>query len=178
MVKFQVDLSIQYFLLPLFLTISFSLNFQNSAYPWRLLLRIFSGRVCSEYQNCDSLWGIPGCPLHLSVLIAQPCCPPGTSSKSASWSCQSSRPLRTLSDADSFKLFRGEKTGSLQLAFSGGNESSELYLHSSLCTQDKHTSHPSLLQLQRNLPLLPDQAKVLILVCRQQSFLLCHLLRF
>lgn len=118
MVKFQVVLSFQCLLSPLILTISFSLSFQNSAYPWRLLLRIFSGCVCSEYQSCDSLWGIPGCPSHLAVgyvavLRAWAFCPPGTSSKSTSWSCQSSRPLWTLSDADSLKLFRGEKTGSL-----------------------------------------------------------------
>lgn len=151
MVKFQVVLSFQCLLSPLILTISFSLSFQNSAYPWRLLLRIFSGCVCSEYQSCDSLWGIPGCPLHLAVgyvavLRAWAFCPPGTSSKSTSWSCQSSRPLWTLSDADSLKLFRGEKTGSLQLAFSGGSESSEhgyIYLCFSPCIQDKHTSHPS-----------------------------------
>lgn len=80
------------------------------------------------------------------MLIAWACCPPGMSSKSASGSCQSSRPLWTLSDADSLKPFRGEKTGSLQLAFPGGSESSEhgsIYLHFSLCIQDKRTSHPS-----------------------------------
>lgn len=173
MVKFQVVLSLQCLLLPLILTISFFLNFQNTAYPWRLLLRSFSGRVCSECQSCASLWGTPACPVHLAgaVPIAWACCPPGVSSESASWSCQSSRPLWTLSDADSLNLFRGETTGSSQLAFCSGSESTELsYIHLcfSLCILHKHASHPSLVTASEELPLLPDPAKILILVHRRQ----------
>lgn len=161
MVKFQVVLSFQCLLLPSILTFSFSLNFQNTVYPWRLLLRIFSDCVCSEYWSCDSLWGIPGCPLHLAVavLIAWACCPPGMSSKSTSWRCQSSRPLWTPSGADSLKLFRREKTGSLQLAFSGGNGSSEhsfICLRFSLCIQDK-PSHPSVVTTSEESALWPGQ---------------------
>lgn len=143
MFKYQAVLSFQCLLLPSILTISFSLNFQNTPYPWRLLLRIFSGYVCSEYHSCDSLWGIPGCPFHLAVavLIACACCPPGMSSKSTSWSCHLCGLLLMLTPWNCL-----EEKGSLQLASSGGNESSEhgyTYLYFSLCIQDKHTIHPS-----------------------------------